>query len=91
MIPKGESGKVLRDMEGDGQMLFIHFQDLNFSAIIPNMMLKKASRTAATTLDQVRNEVKAMLREGYQEVDIKEAVSRKYPEHADEALKGLNS
>jgi len=40
----------------------------------------------AATVEQVQNEVKAMLREGYQDVDIKEAISRRYPEHAAEAL-----
>jgi hypothetical protein len=46
---------------------------------------KSGSKTAAT-IDQVRNEVKTMLREGYCQVDIKDAIKRRYPEHAGEAL-----
>jgi len=49
---------------------------------------KSGSRRAAT-VDQVKHEIRQMLREGYQDVDIKDAISSRYPEQAGEALQGL--
>jgi len=48
-----------------------------------------ATRTAATT-EQVKHEIREMLREGYTPVDIIAAVKEKYPEHAVEVLKNLS-
>jgi hypothetical protein len=48
-----------------------------------------ATRTAVATVDQVKHEIREMLREGYPTVDIRAAVEKKYPEHAPEALRGL--
>lgn len=89
IIPKGERGKVLKDMHGDGKMLYIYFPAMCLSGPVPQKMLKGASKHAAT-LEQVQNEVSAMLREGYDKVDIKEAIVRRYPEQAEEALSTLN-
>lgn len=44
----------------------------------------------AATIEQVKHEVREMLREGYQPVDIKAAIQSRYPEHAQEALEGLH-
>lgn len=85
VIPSGEEGKVLRDMEGDGKMLYISFPAMGITTPVPKRMLKSAAN-----VDQVRHEVKQMIREGYPQVDIKEAIIRRYPEHADEALQGLS-
>lgn len=179
IIPKGESGVVMKDQEGDGKMLYVCFEALGMGAHVPKRMLKSAARmkklsqiggpeyiqesyviehpaglqnagyrlgassgegmvfydhidgqwspfdsseasaalanqlteeswmahlaadavpfrevmwtkTAAATTDQVKNEVRQMLREGYQVVDIKEAIKRRYPEQSTEALQGLN-
>jgi hypothetical protein len=50
---------------------------------------RHASKVAAASTDQIKKEVKEMLREGYQTVDIHEAIKRRYPQQAEEALKGL--
>lgn len=85
IIPSGERGKVLKDSCGEGKMLQVNFQELGITATIPKRFL----RTAAT-VEQVQNEVKAMLREGYQDVDIKEAIKRRYPTQAEEVLSSFN-
>ena len=85
IVPKGESGVVLRDMANDGLMMYVEFPDLCLAAAVPARMLKSSS----VNVSQVKNEVRQMLREGYQKVDIKEAVQRLYPEQADEVLQGL--
>lgn len=85
IVPKGESGIVLRDMANDGLMMYVEFPDLCLSAAVPARMLKSAD----VNVSQVKNEVRQMLREGYQKVDIKEAVQRLYPEQAAEVLQGL--
>lgn len=190
IIPSGEHGRVLKDMEGDGKMLYVSFPDMLLSMPVPKRMLRNAAtrrvtadlapdyihdtllvrygndqfvlgasgylevqddydpeetnslqghvqfvankwepwssdkgsagladklnqenwmvslttdaidadehaswskigNKSAASIEQVRNEVKAMLREGYATVDIKDAVKRKYPEHAAEALSDL--
>lgn len=90
IIPSGEHGKVLKDSCGEGKMLQISFPAMCLSTIVPKRFLRSGTKLlAAATINQVRNEVKAMLREGYQNVDIKEAIKRRYPEHADEALIAL--
>jgi len=186
VIPSGERGKVLKDMEGDGKMLYVDFKEMQVTTPVPKRMLRNASlikvkaqvepdfvdqsymmsdggnyyigasvsieapdeydpeemitssgyvffkdgtwfpwsndqgskqaaeylnkekweiyvnadalplmdsnviwsKTAAAA-DQIENEIKAMLREGYGNVDIKEAIKRKYPEQADEVLSSL--
>lgn len=186
VIPSGERGKILKDMEGDGKMLYVDFKEMQVTMPVPKRMLRNAalinikaystpdfventymmndhgiyylgakitievpddyepdetnymtgfvlykenqwqpwsmdehsrkvadflnqegwsihsttdatqiaedevywSKSAAST-SQVENEVKAMLREGYSNVDIKEAIKRKYPEQADEVLSSL--
>ena len=50
---------------------------------------KSANKSAAITADQIKNEVREMLREGYTTIDIKETVKRRYPQQAEEVLKGL--
>lgn len=179
LVPKGEIGIVMKDMEGDGKILHVCFEEMGLGAYIPKRMLKNASikkvsqvnapeyiqetflvehpagamtagykfgasssdggmvfydnidgewfafdgsensditasklnsegwhlfmnadaapfgqvswsKTASVTPDQVKNEVRQMIREGYTAIDIKEAISRRFPEQAAEALQGLN-
>ena len=40
----------------------------------------------AATIDQVKHEIREMLREGYQTIDIEAAIKQKYPDIANEAL-----
>ncbi len=87
VLPSGEQGIVLRDMEGDGLMLYICFKEMGLTAMVPARMCKGAS----VSVDQVCHEVREMLREGYKEIDIKDAIQRRYPEQATEALEGLNN
>ena len=85
VVPSGEKGQVLKDMEGDGKLLYVNFEALCLSTVVPTHLLK----SAAATPDQVQYEVRQMLREGYQEVDIKDAIKRKYPDQANQALANL--
>lgn len=43
----------------------------------------------AATVEQVKHEVREMIREGYKPVDIRQTVQKKYPEHAEVALAGI--
>jgi len=47
------------------------------------------AKTAAT-VDQVKYEVRELLREGYRPIDIRQAIQNKYPDQAEEVLAGLN-
>ena len=86
VVPSGEEGMVLRDLEGDGKMLYVEFPHFGLAMPVPSCMLK----SAATTSDQVKYEIKQMIREGYPTVDIKEAIARRYPDYANEALQGID-
>lgn len=55
----------------------------------PDYVLNTFMRTTAATVDQVKNEIKNMIREGYQKIDIIDSINRKYPEQADEALDNI--
>lgn len=90
IIPKGESGKVVRDIEGDGKVLYVNFDKMNLTTSLPKRMFRGAGKIAVTA-KQVNNEVKAMLREGYSQVDIKDAIQRRYPEQAGEALSSFDN
>lgn len=83
-IPSGEKGIVVRDEKGDGMCLYVDFKDIGLKDVIPYDMLKKAS-----SVDQIKDLIKDMLREGYQKIDIRAMIHDKYPEYADEALSGL--
>lgn len=194
IVPKGEHGKVLKDMEGDGKILYVNFPDMSLTMSLPKRMLRNAAMTRiaqtgepeyveeafmmrtyndiyypgvsaslqiadgledgetnnvdgmayyqtaenswqpwgnnegsrsvaerlnqegwvasilpdamniedsnlswrkmgskrAATIDQVKNEVKIMLREGYSKVDIKDTIQRRYPEHMEDALSSFD-
>ena len=103
IIPSGEKGTVIRDEKADGLCLNVRFPAMNIEAIVPKRMLKKkgqagpaeipetiVSENGTATTDQVKKQVREMLREGYQKVDIESTMRDLYPEHAEEALKGLN-
>ena len=45
----------------------------------------------AAAINQIKNQIQDMLREGYQRVDIKAAIKEQYPEQAEEALAELES
>jgi hypothetical protein len=84
VVPSGEEGIVIRDEKGDGMCLYVAFEALGLKDVVPYKFLKRAA-----TSDQVKNQVKDMLREGYQVVDVKATIERQYPEHAKEALEGI--
>lgn len=85
VLPSGEQGQVLKDLEGDGKMLYVLFPAMGIKTPVPKKMLKSAASS-----DQVKYEISQMIREGYPTVDIKEAIKRRYPEQADEVLSGIN-
>jgi hypothetical protein len=187
IVPSGERGKVLKDMEGDGKMLYVQFPEMCVTMAVPKRMLRSAALKKVTaqsmpeyvndtymmvayfgdyvvgastsirdsedemnsngmvyydgqawqpwsndegsrkgaerlnadgwqlfitrdsfkidddiaswskigkkaaTVDQIQNEIKAMLREGYGEIDIKDAINLRYPEHADEVLSSFDA
>lgn len=87
IIPSGEEGCVIRDEKGDGMCMYVDFCEMGVKDVIPYKFLKKAD----VTTDQIRKHIQAMLREGYQSVDIKAAIKEQYPEHAEEALAELEA
>jgi hypothetical protein len=90
IIPSGEKGKIIRMNDGAGLCFMVEFPEMELTVPdVPSRFLKSADNRKAATVDQVKHEVREMLREGYPAVDIKAAVEKKYPEHASEALKGL--
>jgi hypothetical protein len=50
---------------------------------------QKGGQKRAATVEQVKHEIREMLREGYQDIDIQAAITQKYPDVAEEALSGL--
>lgn len=44
---------------------------------------------SAANIDQIKNEIREMLRDGYQKIDVVTAIKKRYPEQADEAIQGL--
>lgn len=50
---------------------------------------QESTKHQAATVDQVKHEIREMLREGYQDIDIQAAITQKYPDVAEEALSGL--
>ena len=90
IIPSGEAGKIIRNIDGAGMCFVVEFPDMELTAHeVPARFLKSTNNKKAATIDQVKHEVRSMIREGYPVVDVKATVIRKYPEHATEALKGL--
>jgi hypothetical protein len=79
---------MLEDIASKLTTMGNEMRQLAMSVQQPAGGVKQAVRRAST-IDQVKHEVREMLREGYPAVDIKAAVEKKYPEHASEALKGL--
>lgn len=86
IVPSGEEGIVLKDIEGDGKMLYVNFDAMGLTTSVPKYMLKSAS----VSCEQVQHEVKEMIREGYTNIDIREAITRRFPDLAEEALSGIN-
>jgi hypothetical protein len=90
IVPSGESGVVCRDEDGTGCMVYVCFPAMGIEATVPKKMLNsKKSKRAKVTAEQVKHEVREMLREGYQSSDIEDAVKRRFPQHAEEVLKDL--
>lgn len=85
VIPSGEEGHVVRDIGGDGKILYVEFTAFDVKMPAPAYFL----RAASVTTDQVQHEIREMIREGYSEVDIRETIARRFPEHAKQALEGL--
>ncbi len=88
ILPKGETATILRAEDGSGCMYVVCFEDLDVTALLPAMVFDRQLKRAVTT-DQIRHEVRAMQRDGYQSVDIKEALTRRYPEQAQTVLNEL--
>jgi len=42
IVPSGERGKIIRDVQGDGLCLMVNFPDMDMSAIVPRRFLKSA-------------------------------------------------
>jgi len=76
VLPKGETGEVVRDMHGDGTQIFVEFQDLGLAAVIPANFLK----SAAVQEEQVIHEIKALKAAGYGKIDICDTIHRLYPQ-----------
>jgi hypothetical protein len=89
VIPGGEQGRVITDVKGDGMCMRVNFPVMGVDVVVPVKFLKVSAKTIAATVDQVKHEIRTMLREGYQTVDVQAAINQKYPEVAEEALAGL--